>query len=62
MMVLTMKNFNYKNIKSVEKIHLLLLLFIIMSTIINFIVNLMSCTENIFLTSDSVCVKVCCKS
>ena len=23
MMVLTMKNFNYKNIKSVEKIHLL---------------------------------------
>ena len=51
MMVLTMKNFNYKNIKSVEKIHLLLLLFIIMSTIINFIVNLMSCTENIFLTS-----------
>ena len=51
MMVLTMKNFNYKNIKSVEKIHLLLLLFIVMSTIINFIVNLMSCTENIFLTS-----------
>ena len=51
MMVLTMKNFNYKNIKLVEKIHLLLLLFIVMSTIINFIVNLMSCTENIFLTS-----------
>ncbi len=46
-----MKKFNYKNIKAVEKIHLLLLPFVIISTVINFIVNLVNSTENIFLTS-----------
>lgn len=46
-----MKKFNYKNIKTVEKIHLLLLSFVIISTVINFIVNLVNSTENIFLTS-----------
>lgn len=46
-----MKKFNYKNIKTVEKIHLLLLSFVIMSTVINFIVNLVNSTEDIFLTS-----------
>lgn len=46
-----MKKFNYKNIKTVEKIHLLLLSLVIISTVINFIVNLVNRTENIFLTS-----------
>ena len=46
-----MKKYNCKYIKAVEKIHLFLLSFVIVSTMINFIVNLMSCTENIFLTS-----------
>lgn len=46
-----MKKYNYKNIKTVEKIHLFLLSFVIISTIINFIINLANCTENIFITS-----------
>ena len=59
MMVLTMKNFNYKNIKTVEKIHLLLLLFIIMSKL-DELYRKHLFDKSVF--ADSVCVKVCCKS